>query len=163
MEPVKTVSDNDAIIKHFMCILDCDKIIITGSYALNKMGLCKSVKDIDIMLINPSAATIEILKKLAHADESKHLLPVDYPDSIDLFRIMFNGKKVDFFTSPMVPSREYLTLDNGITISTVPDIVRAKKACNRLKDILQLRNIAESIYKESDLNTYLLNECKKLL
>lgn len=142
---------------HFQRVLKCSKFIVTGSYALNVFGLIDKVKDLDILLVDPSAETLDTLARLSEAPESMHLkLPESsYPQSLCMTRIMYNGIKIDFFYGAGIIEQGHLTLANGLNLSTVPGIVLAKKNANRLKDWLQLRDIAESIFTDIQFNSFL--------
>ena len=57
--------------KHLQLFLPAEEFIITGSAALYKYGLLKSVNDLDIILIKPKDETLEALDRLMKASPAK--------------------------------------------------------------------------------------------
>lgn len=129
----------------------CDSIILTGSYALYKMGLTESSNDIDIVLVNPDKATKDLLlfwqnEFPAETKASKNTAVYA------IFKL--NGVKIDVFVVDK-SNVQTIKTDSGYEIESVKSIVSAKKSYRRLKDYLQLKKIAESIFKQSELDDYL--------
>lgn len=141
-------------LRMFKAMLPCEQFIVTGSYALNRMGLTNKVHDIDVLLINASVEAKDALFNLGQCQESKHLNPPhesksEYPDERPI-RIMHNDVKYDFWTE--AEARELvLELNDGFAISQVPGIVAAKKRSNRFSDWAQLRDIAHKIFHTEEL------------
>jgi hypothetical protein len=125
-------------VKHFACILPCDKFIVTGSFALYKYGLMSDASDLDIILVNPQPAAMEVLDKLSHEEVPKHIIPNMYTCDVSLIRIMYTGIKVDFLTSSAYIPCKCVELKDGTILSSLEDIVKTKKHYNKLKHWLQL-------------------------
>jgi hypothetical protein len=129
----------------------CDKFIVTGSYALYRMGLVKDSNDIDLIIVNPDATTKDILlfwQKVFPAETKA-------PKGMELWAIFkFKGIKIDVFI-PKTFSETTIKTDRGYELATVPCIVKAKRRQNRLKDWLQLKAMANLIFKQKDFDAYL--------
>lgn len=152
----------EAAILHFQTILKCEHVIATGSYALYKFGIVKSVGDLDIRIISPTDEALEILQKLQDAELSKHL-QIDYLNKMKgMYRILYDGIKIDFFTQSDVGQEIFLRLDSGIKLSTVPALITAKKQAGRLKDILQLRDMSHLFYQEAMLTGFITAETQRI-
>lgn len=157
-------------IKHFKTIIKCDRFIITGSYALTKYGLTSGSKDLDIILVNPSVESCEMLQKLV--DSKPCQFDRQYEHEF-MYSVSYQGIKIDFFvfkynglnTIQEAGAKQYtertLTFD-GCEYAIIPDIVKAKKSYGKLKHILQLQMMASQFYVESDLRNFLANEMKKI-
>lgn len=137
---------NEKIIKHFATLLECDELIVTGSHALSLLGMTDQIpNDLDIILINPTDESINILKRLQEAGPYESVSK-PYPSSKELYRIQHDNIKVDFFVE-CADNTQSIELD-GYSISTVGSIVKAKRGYNRLKDWFQLRRMARGICDE---------------
>jgi len=142
------------VIDHFKKLLTCEQFIITGSYALNQLGLTESVGDLDIILVNPDKTSIDVLNKLKEPTNN------EYP-STEYFRVIMDNIKIDFYIrNKILPTIE---LANGLVISMPKDIVKAKKSYGRLKDTLQLMAISEIFYTPKDLEKAIENEKVKFI
>ena len=145
------------VIEHLTKLLECDKMIITGSFALKQVGLTDKVKDLDIILIKPSENTLSVLNRLHEPYGDK-----DYPQDPFQFRININGVSVDVWCEEKdEPSIEIKYEGIYINIAMVSNIIKAKKRQKRLKDILQLKKIAEKFYTSQDMGTFLAVEQAK--
>jgi len=144
------------VIDHFKKLIDCEQFVITGTYALRELRLCKKVNDLDIILVNPSEDSISILDKLKTAK-----VDTGYPENKNQLSVYFNDTRIDFFI--LKSSIDVIELKDGLTISTPNNIAKAKRHYNRLKDIIQLQEISEIFFKKSDLKAFILSEKSKYL
>lgn len=146
------------VIEHLNKLISCDKIIYTGSFALNLMGITEKVKDLDVIVVNPSTDTLAVLERL-HTPYIK----TDYPKDPGQFRIVVDSVSVDIWveTNKMEDCLEVNYDGLTINIAKVNNIVKAKKRYKRLKDILQLKIMAEKFYKTEDLLSFLKVEQSK--
>jgi len=64
---------------------------------------------------------------------------------------MWDGHKVDIF----VKQEEPYTLIGGIKYAMIPNIVRGKKSCNRVKDWIQLRTISKFFFNKDEWERFL--------
>lgn len=130
---------------------DCEQFVLTGSTVVEMQGLCSSSADIDIILIEPSTATKNLLRQLV-TDLPAKSNSVKIMEEKGFHSFTDNCFKVDVFIQPktdgLYDSR--LTYD-GITLSPIINLVQAKKSHNRLKDILQLRAWAEKLHDPARL------------
>ena len=133
-------------IKQLKTMLPAEQFIVTGSYVLYMNGLCKGNNDLDILLVNPTPATGELLRKL----QEEHPVTTSATPSCSLVSIfMWNGAKVDVF---LIPKEETPTINiDGIQYSTIAHIIKAKKGINRQKDWLQLYAISEQFCTVEEL------------
>jgi len=133
-------------------ILPCEQFIITGSYALVLYGIIKlsDTNDIDIILVNPEPSTIEMLKKFMEKYPAK-TSPNETSSVKYIF--MFDDIKIDVFFE----TKKIITglVTENYTISSVNDIVQAKKSYNRPKDWMQLRYISRLFWTEKDFQEYM--------
>lgn len=140
-------------IKHFKALLPCQQFVVTGSYALQKMGLISegvgSVNDLDIILVNPTEEAVSILTRLA--EESPAETQFNYPKKGIILK--FNGTKIDFFFEAQVIATDLMV--DGVFISPADRIVAAKKSYNRDKDWYQLRKMSRIFFKPEEFTNYL--------
>jgi hypothetical protein len=129
-------------VKHFKSILQCQNLVLTGSFVLKTHGLIEAEpKDIDILVVNPTDFCKEQIKSLqetspaetqAKGSSSHHLLGIT----------IFDGIKIDFFEA----QGELVTLDYcGTETTTIKHIIDAKLAIGRDKDIIQLLKMSQNI------------------
>ena len=146
------------VIEHLNKLISCDKIIYTGSFALNLMGITDKVKDLDVIVVNPSTDTLAVLERL-HVPYTK----TDYPKDPRQFRIIVESVSVDIWveTNKMEDCLEVNYDGTVISIAKINHIIKAKKRYKRLKDILQLKSISEKFYKPKELETFLSVEQAK--
>jgi hypothetical protein len=141
------------VIKHFKTLLQCEQFVVTGSYALQKMGLVSektgTVGDLDIILVNPTEEAVNILSRLA--EESPAETQFNYPKKGIILK--FNGTKIDFFFETQVIATDLMV--DGVFISPANRIVEAKKSYNRDKDWHQLRKMSRIFFKQEEFETYL--------
>ena len=125
------------IIKELKALFPAQQFVLTGSRVIVVQGLEKVAGDIDIILVNPAIETIELLQRIAIKRKP------------NFYQIRYAGKKADIWISdkPEDPLLQY----DGIIISTVIDIITAKKSYSRLKDILQLRKWALLFFDPQEL------------
>lgn len=142
------------IIKRYQAILPCQDFIITGSYVTNMlMGIDGRVGDLDIILVKPTEESINTLKRLQESLSPELKNNPNYP--LTVLRFRDDKTKIDIFMESK--DRAYITLDDGIKVSPLIDIVKAKRGYNRPKDWFQLRKISRLFFKEEDFQTYLNN------
>lgn len=140
-------------IEHFKSLIKAEQFILTGSYCLNILGLYdKKPKDLDIILVNPDATSIDVLERLKIENP-------DYPDSQLLTRVKHGDIIIDFFIEKN--KRDVLELKDGTLLAMPKDVVKAKKSHGRLKDILQLQVMSEMFFTKEDLDKYLKVETNK--
>ena len=137
-------------IKHLRVLLPCDQFVLTGSLALHYMGLCPKPNDIDIILVNPTEESKNILKRLS--EENPAETQFNYPGQKG-YIFMLDGTKIDVFFSEK--KRVSKVNVDGIDISNIPDIVRAKKSYGRIKDWIQMRKTSRVIFKEEEFTNFL--------
>ncbi|MDR0384525.1 MAG: hypothetical protein LBH60_00430 [Prevotellaceae bacterium] len=137
----------EEIIMHYKTILPCEQFVVTGTYALQRMGLVSDSNDIDIILVNPTDGAEEALKRLTNEYPAKTT-----PGSCGVMAIfMHEQTKIDVFKESK--KIETLMVD-GFEICTALLIFEAKRKMNRPKDWLQLAKIARSIFKQEDFYRY---------
>lgn len=142
------------IAHHFKAILLADDFIITGTLALSQMGFTTTVKDLDIILINPKQHTLEVLENLEKTNPPKNL--VSYPTSIEnkrIFRFVYEGVNIDVFIHPSSISSAIQT-KCGLNITPLYHIVSAKKYLARPKDIIQLLKLSNEIITDDEFKNY---------
>lgn len=142
-----------ALVLKYKELLKADQFVITGSMALYYMGLqnFNSVKDIDIILVNPSEETRTLMEVLVKAHPPK--IVSKYPVQ-EIYRFSDDGIDIDVFSIKTLITTKIQTTD-GFLISPVPRLVEAKRSMNRLKDWLQLKKMALLIYDESKFQVFL--------
>ena len=162
----------EQIIKYLQELLKAEKFVITGSYALQKMGFIQftEISDLDILLYNPSPETkvfLEALDVLKNHDS-------DYGNEQDQYQIQLPQLdqtlvKVDVWVlsdTQMVSRKvEILELSDGLCISTLPGIIAAKKRYktgrNAFKHLIQRKQMAEKIYTPGEFEEFVKSEEKK--
>lgn len=138
------------IIKHYQTLLPADQFIITGSLALSYMGLVdkKNVGDIDIILVNPTDESRNILKRLEKEQPAK-----TKASGIDGIIFQHENTKIDIFFSK---ERIQTSLKVGdFEISTASYIVTEKLKMGRVKDWIQLRKISRKFFIQEDFEKFL--------
>jgi hypothetical protein len=147
--------DKLKIAHHFKTVLPAEDFLLTGSFALSKLGLKVKSKDLDLMLVKPKESTLQVLKDLEKENPPKNL--INYPVSLknrQLFRFMYEGTEVDVFIYHYsVPSD--VQTKCGLKLASIQHIIKAKKDLNRPKDILQLMSLSKSIINDTEVNEYL--------
>lgn len=139
------------IIKHYKTLLTCDQFVITGSYALSLMGLVEPSKvgDLDLLLVNPTDETKNILERLQKESPAK-----TSPSGGSVqFIFMHDKTKVDvFFDTKKIDSDLFC---DGVQVNIVSNIISAKRKANRMKDWVQLRRIAGKVFNQSEFTAFL--------
>ena len=149
-------------IKHFTKLLTCEQFIVTGSYALQQLGLWSGAKDLDILLVNPTSESVEILKRL----QEKPINP-DYPGSDEQYRVPYEDIYVDFFIKK-TKQPALLVFEAGpapkmmMWIAYPTEIAKAKKKYPGEKQLLQRKIIAELFYNPKELEAHLESKQQRL-
>jgi hypothetical protein len=145
------ITKNELALLKVVNMVNAERIIVTGSTALYKMGLTQDVGDLDIILVSPDKVTKDIL--LFWQKQFPALTKA--PENSQLFSIFTLHKtKVDVFIQRDFSERTIPT-NKGYEIATVKWIVTAKMTYKRLKDWLQLRQIALDIFDETKFQRWL--------
>jgi hypothetical protein len=141
----------EKIIKHYKTLLSCEQFVVTGSYALKRMGLCSECSDIDIILVNPTDEAKSICERLMK-DYPAKTKPSAGSDLLAIF--MHEDTKIDIFVE--TAHIETLSVD-GFEISKADRIISAKKEMGRMKDWLQLREISREFFIQEEFENFLNN------
>ena len=150
-------------LKHFKAILDCQEIILTGSFVLSLNGLVpeEKVGDLDLIIVNPSEACKKVILNLQESSPAS--TKSHKSSSINLIGItVLGGIKVDFFEyftsgSERFPTKGAPFIWNGFRVASVSHIKGAKLSSGRAKDIIQLMNISNGIISEEEFKKKLLS------
>lgn len=137
--------------KTLQTILGEEGFILTGSLALKYHELTDNASDIDILLVKPSGDAIAVLDRLQNANPSpKHRpgSPVDYS-------FYYESVKVDVWLLSDFDEKPILQTEEGVRVSSVRAIIRAKKAIGRPKDWINLMNMSRLIYSPSEFEEVL--------
>lgn len=127
-----------------------DKVVYAGSFALSIIGLTQKVNDLDIIIVNASKETTNILERLHEPFNA------DYPKSENQYRIIIEDISVDvWLVDKEVDCLKVDYKGKMINIQAAGQIIKVKKKYNRLKDILQLKVIAEMFYSPRDLDKFI--------
>jgi hypothetical protein len=156
----KKIVTMDKILVKLKDQLNSEQFILTGSLALRYHGICVDVKDIDLILINPTQGTLLKLKALSE------LFPV-YPNiSLEIkaswevkYQFKFENVNVDVFIEEGYV--ECLKTSNGIYVNPICRIISAKKRLDRPKDHISLFNISQLFFNLSDMSKILLTSNKR--
>lgn len=145
----------EKIIKHYQTLLPCEQFVVTGSLAMSYMGLVdrKDVGDIDIILVNPTEESINILKRLAADQPAKTKAPEYKGESMFIFQ--HEETKIDIFILK-TPIETKMKVE-GFWISPLQRILQSKKEHNRPKDWIQMMKISRKIFNEKEFDTYVQN------
>lgn len=149
--------DKLKIAHHLKLVLPAEDFILTGTFALSQIGFNVKVKDLDIILVNPTHSTLEVLESLEKANPPKNLL--DYPTTLEnkgIFRFLHEGIEVDVFINRNSVSTNTQT-NCGLKIANVKHIVDAKKMLGRPKDYIQLLSLSRGIMNDEEFNLYVKN------
>ena len=139
----------------------CEKFIVTGSQALKVYGLTNKAEDIDIILVNPTQETKEMIVRFQDkmpAQTKAQIADEQYGDHSLLAIFKWNGIKVDVFGSTSEPT---LNID-GFEYAMILTIVKAKQRAGRLKDWLQLRKLASQFWTREGMSKWLNDQEKAL-
>lgn len=146
--------DKLKIAHHFKLVLPAEDFLLTGTFALQKMGFNIRSKDLDIILVNPKQSTLELLESLEKANPPKNLL--DYPTPLEnkgIFRFIHDGVEVDVFIHRKLTVTETQT-QCGLKLAPLNHIVKAKKDLGRPKDMVQLLKLSNDIITDNEFNSY---------
>lgn len=146
--------DKLKIAHHFKLVLPAEDFILTGTFALQKMGFDIRSKDLDIILVNPKQSTLELLETLEKANPPRNLL--DYPTPLEnkgIFRFIHDGVEVDVFVYRKDLPSEIQT-QCGLKLASLKHIVKAKKDLGRTKDMVQLLKLSRNIITDEEFNSY---------
>jgi len=151
------------VIRYMQELFPADKFIVTGSYALSRLGLWNyPVKDLDILIYKPTNEAMELLKSLNDPPPEDD----DYPEKEGQYKILFpqvNGEilKVDIWVEKDEKRFETaIALADGITVATPVPLIKAKKSYKGLKHLMQRKMIAELFYTPGELETWIANQAK---
>ena len=147
--------DKLKIANHLKLVLPAEDFILTGSYALQKMGFDTKSKDLDIILVNPPQSTLDVLETLQNSNPPKNLLNCSYnSNSNKLFRFVHDGVGVDVFIYTNTVITEIQT-QCGLKLASLNHIITAKKSMGRPKDMLQLVKLKRDIITDGEFNNYI--------
>jgi hypothetical protein len=137
-------------IKQLKTVLPCEKFVVTGSYALYLMGLCdRPDNDLDIILIKPSATALEVAKRYQEENPAK-TKPLENSSLKSIF--ILEQVKIDIFVQD--ENIETINID-GLDVTKADHIFKAKKGMGRMKDFVQLRNVAKRIFDQKEFENFL--------
>jgi hypothetical protein len=144
----KEGKDFASAIMHFKALLKCKEFVVTGSYSLSLMGIItkEQVSDLDIILVDPHQESIDALVRLQESFPAK-TSPI--PNTHLIAIIDYNGIKIDFFMSDLKDAISTIKLED-FSITTLDHVVKMKKGYGRVKDLIQLKNIAASIMTQKE-------------
>ena len=150
----------EALILKLKTLLPAEKFIVTGSYALFKYGLTPqaNVKDLDIILSKPEPTAVNNMVNLSNDFPAK--TKPQKKSSVN-YIFMVDNIKVDVFTESQY-TEDTLSI-NGVFYSSVAHIISAKKTYGRMKDWLQLRDMARMFFKEEEFQSFLNNSWQQSL
>jgi len=145
------------ILNHYKTLLECDQFVLTGSAALKHLGLIETCSDLDVILVNPTNATLAMLQRLQEANPAKtapkpsQITPCEAKAANGAlgFIFMHEAVKIDIFISSKTIVSEVFV--SGILLNPISQIIAAKKKFNRLKDLVQLRYLSRLFFCEDDL------------
>lgn len=157
------------IVKHYQTILPCRQMVLTGSTALKYYGLIDQSSDIDLIIVEPTDAAFETLKKLQEAYPAKtkpvhdpqlpsEAKPVPagcispIPERLS-FIFMHESVKIDVIISGKPINTQVVASD--IPLRPISQIIAKKKSANRMKDWLQLRALSRLFFSEEEFKTRL--------
>ena len=148
MEEVEFLSAVNLVIRNLKTKQTNLSYSITGSSVFAILGIrpWDTVKDIDIILYNPTKETLSLLDSISTITSNnnyptKSLISINY--SINYINNSNKPIKIDFFISdpdlesiPKIFYKEH-------PIIKIPEILKAKKSYNRDKDKLDIMNIVK--------------------
>jgi hypothetical protein len=140
-------------LKTLQTLLGKEDLVLTGSTALAFHGLMNmsDAHDLDLVLVNGSDLAVGVLDKLQAANPSKKhhaQSPVDYS-------FIYEGVKVDIWHLKAHGEKNYLLTSDGIKVSSISSIVKAKKSYNRPKDWVQLMQLSAKIFDNTEFTKVL--------
>lgn len=128
-------------------MLGAEHFILTGSHAVALCGIDVKTNpnDLDIILVNPTGAALEVLA--AFQKESPN--PKFTGKGSLTYSFYFQKVKVDVWVQPTLGKEKPELSYQGISVSSLATIVAAKKKYNRAKDWIQLMQWSKSIFSAS--------------
>lgn len=140
MEEAEFLSAVNLVIKNLKTKQTNLSYSITGSSVFAILGIrpWDTVKDIDIILYNPTEEILSLLGIISAANNTypnKSLISIDYINNSN------KPIKIDIFISnpDLEPTTKIFYREHPIT--KIPEILKAKKSYNRDKDKLDIMNI----------------------
>lgn len=142
MEEAEFLSAVNSVIRNLKTKQTNLSYSITGSSVFAILGIrpWDTVKDIDIILYNPTKETLSLLDSISTSNNNyptKSLISINYINNSN------KPIKIDFFISdpdlesiPKIFYKEH-------PIIKIPEILKAKKSYNRDKDKLDIMNIVK--------------------
>jgi hypothetical protein len=118
-----------------------EQFILTGSLVATLQGFGNNFNDFDVILVNPSPSTIELLTR--HVKENPSCRKSEDLMSKGVFLFRYLGNKVDVFIQHTKYDAK-LQYD-GIILSPLMELIKAKQSFHRLKDYMQLREWSKMI------------------
>jgi len=111
------------VFKYYEKIFKAEQMFLTGSTALQVLGLIQNSNDLDIVLVKPDPITLELLKRLNQL--SPEIIDAENYELNFQFFHQYNGEqiKVDIFIEPKTTK---VLMINGIPVSTPLRIACAK-------------------------------------
>lgn len=143
------------IAHHLKTVLPSEDFILTGTFALSQLGFSVKVKDLDIILVNPTKPTLEVLENLEKANPPKNL--IDYPTPLETkstFRFIYDEINVDVFIR-IEPITTEIRTNCGLRVASLKHIVKAKRELNRPKDIIQLLSLSREIITTEEFDKFI--------
>lgn len=143
MEEVEFLSAVNLVIRNLKTKQTNLSYSITGSSVFAILGIrpWDTVKDIDIILYNPTKETLSLLDSISTITSNNY--PTESLISINYINNLNKPIKIDFFISdpdlksiPKIFYKEH-------PIIKIPEILKAKKSYNRDKDKLDIMNIVK--------------------
>lgn len=138
MEEAEFLSAVNSVIRNLKTKQTNLSYSITGSSVFAILGIrpWDTVKDIDIILYNPTEEILSLLGIISDANNtypSKSLISIDYINN--------SNKPIKIFISnpDLEPTTKIFYREHPIT--KIPEILKAKKSYNRDKDKLDIMNI----------------------
>jgi len=147
MEEVEFLSAVNLVIKNLKTKQTNLNYSITGSSVFAILGIrpWDTVKDIDIILYNPTKETLSLLDSISTITSNNNY-PTKSLISINYINNLNKPIKIDFFISdpdlesiPKIFYKEH-------PIIKIPEILKAKKSYNRDKDKLDIMRISLSFF-----------------
>lgn len=139
-------------VNYIKMLLPCEQFVLTGSLSFCLYGLIpvSEVGDLDIILVNPTEESVNIMKRL---QKEFPALTKFHSEKMGVI-FMQDEVKVDIFiVNEKVHS--IIKTDSGVELTPINRTVDAKKSYNRIKDWLQLRKLSRLFFKEEDFQTFL--------
>lgn len=144
MEEVEFLSAVNLVIRNLKTKQTNLSYSITGSSVFAILGIrpWDTVKDIDIILYNPTKETLSLLDSISTITSNNNY-PTKSLISINYINNLNKPIKIDFFISDpdLKPIPKIFYKEHPII--KIPEILKAKKSYNRDKDKLDIMNIVK--------------------